>query len=341
MRDPHRVVVLCLAAIGAWGPAYGADTDDTAIEEVPAPVKLCPVPDRVRVGAYVNSVAALDLATRTFEFDGYLWFKWCNPALDPGSTLDFLNAADADPMTVAATYAAPVELDGGVLYQVIRVRGRFSTPLPLRDYPFDRQLIGPVFEDGVHNVGDLVYELDPDGVSMNPKLGMPGYIVGAARLDFVSEGYPTRFGDTRATEGPIYARAAVRVPLVHPIVSQLARVVAPIAAIAVCAGIAFARHGSAVSRSAVGSVAMLALVALGLVRLALPDVGYLTVIDEVVLATAVYVVTGFGVVVRGAVLAESGRESDGETLHHIGITAASSIYVVVCSLLIGFAIVNG
>lgn len=341
MRDRDRLAVLAAAAIGAASPAYAQDTDDTAIE-LPAPTaKDCPVPDHVRVGAYVNSVAALDLEARTFEFDGYLWFKWCNPALDPGSTLDFLNTADAAPMTVAATYAAPVELDGGVLYQVIRVRGRFSTPLPLRDYPFDRQLIGPVFEDGVHNIGDLVYEMDPDGVSMNPKLGMPGYIVGAARMDFAQEPYPTRFGDTRASEGPIYARASVRVPLVRPVFSQIARVFGPIGAIAACAGIAFARHGSAASRAAVGGVAMLGLVALGLVRLAVLDVGYATVVDEVVLATAAYLVTGFGVVVRGAVLAESGREADGETLHHLGLTAATSLYVVACSLLIGFAIVNG
>lgn len=330
-----------MTSLAMAASAWAQDTDDTAIEAPAPPPKDCPVPDRVRVGAYVNSLSELDIERRTVEFDGYLWFKWCNPALVPGETLDLLNASDPATMTITASYPAPVELDDGVLYQLIRVRGRVSTPLPLRDYPFDRQLIGLVFEDDVHNVASLVYELDPDGASINPKLGLPGYIAGAARIDIAEEPYPTRFGDTRADQGPVYSRASVRVPLARPLFSQALAELSPVALIAACVGIAFARHGSVPSRAVAGTVAMLALIALGIVRSGLPAVETLTAIDELIVATGLYVVTGLGIVVRSAALSDSNRDADGESLHRLGLTAATSVYILACSVLIGLAIITG
>ena len=65
-----------------------AVAQDTGVEPAAeAPERACPVPDVVRVGAYLNDLQELDVKAHSYEFDGYVWFKWCNPDLDPVTTI--------------------------------------------------------------------------------------------------------------------------------------------------------------------------------------------------------------------------------------------------------------
>lgn len=306
--------------------------------------KSCPVPDRVRVGAYINNIQDLDLKTHTYEFDTYLWFKWCSPDLDPAATMEFLNPSELWGMMITPTYEEPETFEDGTRYQVLRVQGRFNTKMPLYDYPFDRQFIGPYIEDNAHDATKVVYELDQDAVQVNPNLSLPGYILGKPELRLSTEPYPTNFGDTREGERPSYARAYLAVPLSRPLFSQVTLLFAPVGCVIICAALMFLLRPSLVdSRIGVGTTAMLTIVALQMTyNQELPDVGYLMLMDKIYLASYLYVLCGLAVVMRTSPKTDTGEpDPRAEQFSRSALTAFSTGYGIVCIILCGIAASHG
>ena len=101
------------AALGAAAEGGAAEGEEAAEPE--APPKNCPVPDVVKVGAYINNIQNLDLKTHTYEFDFYVWFKWCNPDLDPATSMEFLNPSELWGLMATPNYEEPEELPDGSL----------------------------------------------------------------------------------------------------------------------------------------------------------------------------------------------------------------------------------
>lgn len=322
----------------AAAPAEGEAAEEGAAEPE-APPKNCPVPDVVKVGAYINNIQNLDLKTHTYEFDFYVWFKWCNPELDPATSMEFLNPSELWGLMATPNYEAPEEFEDGTLYQVVRVQGKFNTKMPLYSYPFDRQRIGPFFEDSVYDTSELVYELDAHAVEMNPAMVLPGYLLGQPQLELANTPYPTDFGDTRTTDRPSYSRAFLVVPMSRPLISQMTLLFAPVGSVMICAALMFMLSPVLIdSRVGVGTTAMLTVVALQMTyNQELPDVGYLMLMDKVYLASYAYVLVGLGVVMYttpSAVPVEGVSPSmDLQRLNRIGLITTSGAYLLVCSVL--------
>ena len=74
--------------------------------------------------------------------------------------------------------------------------------MPLYDYPFDWQLVGPYFEDNTPNATKMIYELDEDVMGVHPNLSLPGYLLDQPHLRLTAEPYPTNFGDMREGNRP-------------------------------------------------------------------------------------------------------------------------------------------
>jgi hypothetical protein len=298
--------------------------------------KDCPVPDVVRVGTFVNNVAALDLKTHSYEYDGYIWFKWCNPELDPATTMEFVNPSELWGMMVTPNYEEAEEFDDGTLYQVLRIQGRFSTKFPLYNYPFDRQHVGPVFEDSVHDAGTLVYALDEDGASINPELIMPGYTLGSPSMTVGEASYPTRFGDPRSAASSRFARATIAVPIARPLVAQLTLLMVPVLSVIVCATLMFILDPRYVdARVDVGITSMLTIVALQMTyNQDLPDVGYLMFMDKIYLLSYLFVLVGLAVVVRTTKLQDDGQPELAARMHFRGLFLASVAYLLIGAWLV-------
>jgi hypothetical protein len=312
-------------------------------EEGEAPPKTCPVPDNVRVGSFVNNIQSLDLKTHTYEFDAYLWFKWCNPEIDPAATMEFLNPNELWGMMVTPIYEEPEQFDDGTLYQVLRVQGRFNTKMPLYDYPFDQQRIGPIFEDSTHDASVLVYVPDKDVVEVNPELSLPGYLLGTPALALSRAPYATDFGDTRTAEKPDYARAALTIPLSRPLFSQVTLLFAPVACVVICAALMYLlRPNRLDSRIGVGTTAMLTIVALQMTyNQELPDVGYLMLMDKIYLASYLYVLCGLAIVMRTTPKLDNGTyDPSAERTNHLALIAFSTAYLAVCVVLCWMAAAN-
>ena len=50
-----------------------------------------PKADEVVVGAYIENIQTLDLATNSFMADIYVWMRWMNPELAPYESLEVMN----------------------------------------------------------------------------------------------------------------------------------------------------------------------------------------------------------------------------------------------------------
>jgi hypothetical protein len=337
LRLSALLLVLLPALSEAAEEAVEAEAEEEEEEpEIPQPE--CQVPDNVAVGAFVNNLQAIDLTTHTYEVDFYLWFRWCNRELDPATTLEFMNPSELWGMMVTPAYEAPEILDDGLSYQVMRVQGRFSTKMPLYDYPFDRQIIGPAFEDTQSTTNDLVYVADPTGhIAIDPGLTLPGYLVGKPDLSLTQESYPTSFGDPREADRPVYARGHVLIPLTRPVPSQLVLLLVPLMSVMVTSGLMFMLNRYWVdSRIAVGTTALLTIVALQITyNQEFADVGYLMLMDKVYLVSYLYVIVGLGVVVATSPPSyEAGSQDPGTARATLPALGATTLVYLVAVLVI-------
>ncbi|GAA3169145.1 MULTISPECIES: ABC transporter substrate-binding protein [Streptomyces] len=106
----------------------------------------------VRTGFNFNRISDLDVHTREFKADFFLWFRYSG---DDGATdVEFANQADA-------RYRLPAPIrttaEGGVRYRLYRVVTTFIAQLDFHDYPFDRQHLAVVLQSRSRTASRVLY----------------------------------------------------------------------------------------------------------------------------------------------------------------------------------------
>jgi hypothetical protein len=256
------------------GLQAGSTTRDTAsASPSPAPG---PGPEQVTVGVYVQNVQAVALSTNSFSADFYVWLRWRNPAIDAPAGIEVQNVFENWALTKTDLYAEPRKQSDGSLVWLGRYQGNFNSPLSVSDYPFQKQYLRFVLEDAINNVDQVVYVPDKDPITVNPEITLAGYDFGVPRIAFDSHTYPTTFGDVES--GPhdrTYTRVVVELPVTSPLTSGIFKTILPLLII----------PASYVdSKVNVPITALIALVAMQFgVSSALPEVGYLPMIDLIYL----------------------------------------------------------
>jgi hypothetical protein len=266
-------------------------------------------PHRVTVGMYVNDIQTVDLTTYSYAVDLYLWFRWRDPALDPVAQFEFMNTFDPEAHVQTVLYDAPVPQPDGSLYQIVRHQGLFSAKFPLQDYPFDRQSLTVTVEDTTMTAPQLVYVPDEEPITVNADIRLPGYRLGTPRLEIRDKPYPTAFGDLAEPDPEPYSRAEFVIPISRPPVSGLLKTFIPVILIILSAAFALLLDpGHVEARIGLAITALLTLVAMQFTMLSgLPEVAYLTLIDQVYLASYLYILVVIGIVVQGTRTDQTGE----------------------------------
>lgn len=264
-------------------------------------------PEKVLVGAYINDIQQLDFKTNNYTIDLYVWFRWRDPALHPAKTMEFMNRYASDDNLRQALLEDPEVMPDGSLYSIIRYQGRFSTKFDLQDYPFDTQGLSVVMEDTLSGLDSLVYV--PEGsrsLAVDPIVTMPGFKVGQAEMRIETNIYPTNFGDLTVAEHEPYSRIVLTVPVTRPVIAMTIKTFVPILLIIVCAALVFfVRPFYVEGRIGLGITALLTLVALQLsASSGLPDVDYLTMLDEVYLLAYLFIILSLTRIVATSWLGE-------------------------------------
>ncbi|MBU6301903.1 MAG: hypothetical protein KGS60_10145 [Verrucomicrobia bacterium] len=268
-----------------------------------------PPPHQVTIGMYVNDIQTVDLTTYSYAVDLYLWFRWKDPLIDPVSQFEFMNTFDPEAHVRTVLYEKPVPQPDGSLYQIVRHQGLFSAKFPLHDYPFDRQLLTVTVEDTTMTAPQLVYVPDTAPLTVNNEIRLPGYKIGKATVQIRDKPYPTAFGDLSEPEIEPYSRAEFRIPISRPPVSGLLKTFVPVILIILSAAFALLLDpGHVEARIGLAITALLTLVAMQFTMLSgLPEVAYLTLLDQVYLASYLYILVVIGIVVQGTRVDQTGE----------------------------------
>lgn len=259
-----------------------------AVAQDPAPAPSAPAssgPAEVKVGMYINDIQSIDLHNYSFVGDVYLWFRSPDPQVVPGKTFEWMNMFAPDDHVQTDIYPEPVTQPDGSQYQVFRHQGPFAAKFSVKTYPFDAHNLTIEIEDQEFNASRLVYSVDQ--VTMNPDIALPGFVIGQPKLEVRNRPYPTNFGDTSMSQPETYSRAIVSIPISRPVISGVTKSLLPVFIVVLVAAAALLlkpEHTEA--RIGLAITALLTLVALQFsAQAALPDVGYLLMLDQIYLAS--------------------------------------------------------
>jgi hypothetical protein len=292
-------------------------------------------PTEVRVGALINDIQQLDLQTHSYAVDIYIWFKWEDPEIDPSRTFEFLNPFELWGHIRSYAGVKPEVLPDGTLYSIVRVQGKFSSKLPLEEYPFDTQDLVVTIEDKNKSSSELVYVPDDDPISVSEDITIPGWDIGEETMEVVANQYPTNFGDPRAGEDT-YSRATFGLPVTRPAGTYSLKLLFPILLVALTAALALSVHPRYVEgRIGIGITALLTLVALQLTSSSgLPDVNYLILLDKLYILSYGFVVLTMAVIVRNSWVDATGDVSAAARADRRGLAALTATYFAAAALLL-------
>ncbi|MEM7766000.1 MAG: hypothetical protein AAF253_00760 [Pseudomonadota bacterium] len=270
-------------------------------------------PTTVTIGAYINDIQAIDLRTHSYGVDLYVWFRWSDPDIDPTETFEFINLFDPEAHVEDVLYDEPQPQPDGSLYQLIRHQGLFTTKFPVQRYPFDAQKLLVALEDAEDGSESFQFVLDEVPLTLNPEVTLPGYDIGEAFAIVRDKPYPTAFGDLAEPDVSAYSRVEFMVPIRHPVVAGVFKSLIPVLLIILSAAFALLLDPEHVeARIGLAITALLTLVAMQFTMLAgLPEVAYLTLLDQIFLASYGYILVVIGLVVRGTRTDEKGAIQGG------------------------------
>lgn len=261
------------AKIGSYEP----------VESAPASAQV------VSVGFYPISVYQLDMASNTFYVDTYMWMRW-KGAIDPTGTIEFTNMVEEWGKQQETLLSEPKILPDGSNYQIMRVEGRFVQPFSLANYPLDRQKLSIMIEDTTNGVETVSYVIDQDSSGIGDSLQIPGWQLGGWSSQVYEHQYGTTFGEEATPSA--YSAAQFSIEISRPISFFYWKLLFPL----------FIVLGAALSallirpqdldvRSALPAGALLTAIFLQKSYSdALPDLGYLILMDKVYLAAYALIV---------------------------------------------------
>ena len=293
MKAFLRLAAFILAVVGLSFSAHAQAPQSAAQAPVAAPAPTLTEtpsgPAQVKIGLYINDIQSIDLHNYSFVADVYVWFRDSDPAIVPGSTFEWMNMFAPDDHVQTTIYETPVSQPDGSEYQVFRHQGPFAAKFSIKTFPFDSHSLTIEIEDREFDAGRVVYVADE--VAMNPRIELPGFIIGKPTLEVVNKPYPTAFGDLSNPEAAPYSRAIVSIPISRPVMSGIIKSLLPVFIVVLVAGAALLLDPQHIeARVGLSITALLTLVALQFnATSGLPDVGYLLMLDQVYLASYAFV----------------------------------------------------
>lgn len=293
MRLRFFLAAMLLVLFGGWTANAQSEADEVK---------------RVTVGMYINDIQAIDLRTHSYGVDFYLWFRWQGEDWNPVEGYELMNMFDPEGHVESTLYDGPQPQPDGSYYQIIRHQGLFSSKFPVGKYPFDSQRLLVTIEDAEEGAETLQYVPDTLPLVVNGEIKLPGYDLGEPYADIRDKPYATAFGDLSEPDVSAYSRVDFIVPITRPAASGVFKSFIPVLLIVLAAAFALLLDPTHVeARIGLAITALLTLVAMQFTMQAgLPEVAYLTLLDQIYLLSYLYVLIVIGLVVWGTRTDERG-----------------------------------
>ncbi len=140
---------------------------------ISAPIQIVSLPNEkivyqkvVYSGIYLNRIYDLNIASRTFKADFYIWMRYSKDdkfgTSNPG---DIIFPELQEGIFSADDPVEEIEQPGGEVYKLWQVRGKFSNEFDLYTFPFDKHRLILSFFNRKASMQELVYVIDQYGFS--------------------------------------------------------------------------------------------------------------------------------------------------------------------------------
>ena len=236
----------------------------------------------VTIGFYPISVHQLDVANNTYYIDAYVWLRWKGP-IDPTKTIEFVNMVEDWGRQLSFLQPAPKREADGTLYQIMRVEGLFNQPFSLADYPLDRQRLSIKVEDQTYGIDRLAYVIDTAESGVGDLVRIPGWNLEGWKAETFAHDYQTDFGDKDTPQ--VYSMARFSIEISRPISFFFWKLLLPLFMVIIAASASLLiRPKMLGERAALPAGALLSAIFLQKSYSdALPDLGYLVLMDQIYL----------------------------------------------------------
>ena len=265
-------------------------------------------PSTLEVSVYIAEAQHFSIADESVDADVWVSGYWRDPRILPISNLVAVNEVANQLREVLP--ARPQRLPDGRFHQALHIRGTFDQSNSLGDYPFDTQTLRMSFEERSFDASRIVMVPGNPPITADSAIHLAGFHIGEPVLTLSRHVYPPNFRGMTGRAG--FAQMTAALPVTRPLAGALLTTFVPIVIVLVSAGLMFAVRADYVdARIGIGVTSLLTLVALQLAEAdKLPVLGYATVLELIVIASYVFIVSALALVARTSWLV---RQDDGIT----------------------------
>lgn len=292
-----KILGCCLAAIifaglfSVFTANSFAQEDKVTLSELRTQKKI------YEIGVYLLNVGKIDLQTGTYDLDFYLWVRSDNANfIESPPKLEFMNGK-ATTELISATED----------YYEIRVKGNFQKNMNFKNYPFE-QLQLTIEVEGIDDINRLEFVVDENETGIDELVNIPGWNLKG------SEGAVTihEYSDNSEFSRFIFSLDIERFPL-----SSFLKSIFPVLIITTIAMLAFwMSPTNFTARIGLGASTLLAAVAAHLNAAGqLPPIGYLTLMDKImIIAYSLFLNNLLSMVIQMRLI-DHGKEKDAERIN--------------------------
>ncbi len=247
-------------------------------------------PQKVYTGVYLMNIYDLNINEHSFYADFYLWFKWKGERSP--MNIEFVNSLEKWGFTQADFHEEPQLLPDGYWYNGMRIEGRFYHPFSLYDFPLDRHQLDIHIESVDYSQDSLAYLPDSSGAFIREAFQMPGWIIEGVNLESRTNRYQSNFGET-GEEAAAFSNFTFRLSISRPLNYFLLKLMLPLLIVIMASlGALFIYPSQLDARISLPIGGLLTAVFLQQsYSSALPDVGYMVLMDKIYLLTYALIVS--------------------------------------------------
>jgi hypothetical protein len=158
------------------------------------------------IGIFITSLHDLDVTHGTFGVDYWVWSVH-PPRINPLDNLEFYNAQKAD------THLDLTEERGDRSLSQRKINAVVRHDWDLSNFPFDRQVLDIVLEEGTADTTKLLYSADTTNSGYNGDIRLEGWRITDFAIEERTVEHTTTFGDPDISSGSSYARLVASVQL--------------------------------------------------------------------------------------------------------------------------------
>ena len=274
-RTSHLLLQLLLLLSGATLAAQ----EDTALR----PDEQLSGPQPVYTGIYLMNLYDLDINAYSYYADFYIWFKW-KGELDP-MNIEFVNAIEKWGFTMEPFHDTAKILTDGYAYNGMRVEGRFYHAFELNRFPLEKHVLDLRIENIEYDLNQMMFLPDTQDHLIRSDLTLPGWHVEEATMKTHDNFYETDFGEGKEGQSN-FSNFTFQLQLSRPLTYFGFKLMLPLTIVIIASlGALFIIPGFVDARISLPIGGLLTAVFLQQsYESALPDVGYMVLMDKIYLA---------------------------------------------------------